>query len=85
MGLGYQKKMVKPRRKLERKPYIPVPKKDKDKQNSDGDFHYVDYDFHENEHIETISDEREVDVFQHVVINEHSYCWPTNTPNCVDC
>ena len=45
----------------------------------------MDYDFHENEDIETISDEREVDIFQHVVIDEHSYCRATNTLNCADC
>ena len=61
------------------------PWKTGDKQNSDVDFHSVDYDFHENEHIEAISNERQVDIFQHVVINEHSYCRATNTPNCADC
>ena len=79
MGLGYEKKMMTPRRKVERKPYIHVAKIDK--ENCDVSVHNVDNDFHENEHnIETVSND-----IQHVVIDEHSYCRSTNTPKCADC
>ena len=52
MVLGYEKKVVKPRRKVERKPQIPhIPKTLNHKQDCDVSVH--DLIFHEDENIET--------------------------------
>ena len=52
MVLGYEKKVVKPRRKVERKPQIPhIPKTLNHKQDCDVSVH--DLIFHKDENIET--------------------------------
>lgn len=81
MGLGYERKLPTPRRKLDRNPYMPKKRKHKVQDCGSG---HNDADLGINEDDEHIEAVNETDISQHV-IDDHSYSRDVNTPECTGC